>query len=40
MEDTCDVLLDGGPGRDVLDGSSGRDRCLHGERLTDCERRR
>lgn len=33
-------VLDGGRGRDVLDGSAGLDRCLRGERLRSCERRR
>ena len=33
-------LLVGGPGRDRLDGSGGRDRCLSGERLEGCELRR
>ena len=33
-------LLDGGPGRDTLAGGGGKDRCLRGERLSSCERRR
>lgn len=37
--DRADVL-DGGPGRDRLDGQRGTDRCVRGERLRSCERRR
>ena len=33
-------LLDGGPGRDDLVGGAGRDRCLNGEELRQCEVRR
>lgn len=33
-------VLDGGPGKDQLDGKRGRDRCLRGERLKGCELRR
>ncbi len=33
-------LLDGGPGRDTLKARGGRDRCLNGEKLKSCERRR
>ena len=33
-------LLDGGTGVDTLYGSRGRDRCLNGEKTTDCETRR
>jgi Ca2+-binding RTX toxin-like protein len=33
-------VLDGGAGRDTLAGAGGKDRCLRGERLTSCERRR
>lgn len=33
-------LLDGGPGRDRLDGRRGADRCVRGEQLRSCERRR
>ncbi|WP_159083687.1 calcium-binding protein [Nocardioides terrigena] len=33
-------VLDGGPGHDTLNARYGRDRCLNGEKVTDCEARR